>query len=135
MKKDHFDLLNSCFSLFEFKTVFDNEGNEYVLNASNKTDEITDIEDKTAFEALQNHFHIFDNIRADQKKDIINFSNKFGKALIDILAKNYPSKHFVVFISVDTTMIVRFHQKWKNEPWYYMLNNDYEGTTILCFDN
>ena len=135
MRKKHLNLLEWFIDLFEFKSVFDNEGNEYVLYASNEIDDIDVIQDKTAFEAVQNHIHFIDNIKSNEKSRVVDFSKKVGKLLLDALSVRYPNKHFVVFVTIDSTVIIRFHQKWDEEPWYFMMDTIYEGTTIICFDN
>lgn len=135
MKKKQIDLLDACLELFNLNSVFDQEGNEYILIASNEFIDLKDIQDKTAFEAVQNHVHIFENIRSKDVSNIVNVAKKIGKVLIDFLGLRYPNKHFVVFITIDTSMTIRFHQKWKDEPWYYMLDFNYEGTVVIHFDN
>ncbi len=135
MKKEHLNLAESLLSLLEFKTIADECGNEFVVYKSSNITEIKDIEDKTAFEALENHVHIFDNITKCQKESAVYFSKKLGKILLDNLSYKFPQKHFVVFVTVNTSVIIRFHQKWNDEPWYYMIDESYEGTELLWFDN
>lgn len=135
MKNEHLNLAESLLELLEFKSLVDEFGNEYVLYKSSNITEIKDIEDKTAFEAIENHVHIFDNITQKQKESVIDFSKRIGKILLDNLTHKFPHKHFVVFVTINTSVIIRFHQKWDNEPWYYMIDESYEGTELLWFDN
>ena len=60
--------LEKIATLFEFKTVNDKYGNEFVLFANNTINDIDFVEDKTAFESSENHIHIINNI----KKRILN---------------------------------------------------------------
>ena len=86
------------------------------------------------FEALDSHFHLIDNIRRYDKQLLIDFGKKIGKLLIDRLSFSFPDKHFVVFVTITDSMIIRFHQKWENEPYYYkenLGNNEY----MISFDN
>lgn len=135
MKKDHFELANSILDLFEFKTLTDEKGDEYIIYKSSGITEISRVEDRTAFEATENHVHIFDNITKCQKQSVVDFSKRLGQILLDNLSFKYPHKHFVVFVTVNTEVIIRFHQKWENEPWYYSVDEPYEGTELFWFEN
>lgn len=91
-------------------------------------------EDKTAFEALENHVHIFDNVHKSELADVITFSKRLGELLLYLLHCRYPKKHFVVFVTIDKSVVIRFHQKWSGEPWYYMTEDNAYDSTVLCFD-
>ena len=107
--------------LFSFKTVTDEMGNEFVLFKNNPLTHIVDISDKTAFEALENHRHIFDKIKPKNVAQCISVGEVLGETLLRVLKLSYPKKKFIVYISVSVgdSMIIRFHQKWENEMPYY----------------
>lgn len=130
-------LYNELLDIFEFKSIHDNLGNELIIlkNSSSSILDGTVFEDKTAFEALDSHFHLIDNIRRYDKKLLIDFGKKIGKLLIDRLSFSFPDKHFVVFVTITDSMIIRFHQKWENEPYYYSNENLDNNEYMISFDN
>lgn len=120
MKKiDFFQLLSS---LFDFKTISDEMGNEFVLFSQNRTEPITSIKDRTEFEALENHVHLLDNIKKDEFEKLIPIAENLGSAILNSLKCRYPNKNFIVFVSIclNDSMIIRFHQKWDGEDPYYI---------------
>ncbi len=126
-------LLHSIARLFDFKVVKDTDGNEYVVYKHSHMDSVgTPPEDKTAFEALENHEHI--SVR-QKKSDFDNacfIAQKLGNAQLAALKQAFPDKNFIVFVSVHKDeIIIRFHQKWANEPVYYDVNAKYEDCTKL----
>lgn len=137
MRKEHLVILDSCLDLFEFKSISDKKGNEYVFYKSSEInpDDLYAVDDKTAFEAFQNHVHIFENIRTRQKTDAIKFAKKLGSLLIKLLSLNFPDKHFVVFVTVNDSVTIRFHQKWHGEPWYFITEEKYDGSELIWFEN
>ena len=58
----HIDYLKKIVGLFEFRVISDKRGNEFVLLADNMISNVDFVEDKTAFEASENHVHIINNI-------------------------------------------------------------------------
>ena len=57
---EYFERLGQAFN---FKTILDEKGNEYVVLASTPLDSVQRIEDKTAFEAVENHVHLLDHLK------------------------------------------------------------------------
>lgn len=51
------------------------------------------------------------------------------------LSFSFPDKHFVVFVTITDSMIIRFHQKWENEPYYYSNENFGNNEYMISFDN
>ena len=118
-RAEYFKLITS---VFRFKAVLDEEGNEYVILEENDIDSLTKkIEDKTEFEAVLNHVHLLDNIKKNEFDELVTVGTELGQILMDNLKFHYPDKSFVVFvtISINDSMIIRFHQKWKDEEPYY----------------
>lgn len=130
-------LYNELLDIFEFKSFHDNVGNELIIlkNSSSSILNGTIIEDKTAFEAVDSHIHLIDNIRRYDKQLLIEFGKKIGRLLIDRLSFSFPDKHFVVFVTITDSMIIRFHQKWENEPYYYDNENFNNNEYLISFDN
>ena len=119
MNKIHY--LEMIANIFEYKTIYDLMGNEYVVFKQSSIDQLGYIEDKTEFESIENHVHLLDRV---QRKDFATLSPTMqciGKALLRSLTVSYPNKHFCVYVTlrVNDSLIVRFHQKWANELPYY----------------
>ena len=131
------DLLKQISDIFNFKTVTDAKGNEYVLYADSGINKINfEVEDKTRFEALENHVHLSDNINNSNYNEAIEIGNILGETQLNALKTKYPDKEFCVFVTVDIgeSMIIRFHQVWENEPVYYNPDDFNSGKTkVLMF--
>lgn len=130
------NLLNSIATLFQFKLIKDSKGNEYTLLQNNHLKSIENIEDKTAFEAIENHVHIPVKVKKSNFDNMCSIGKILGKTLLSCLKQEFPSKSFVVFvcISIGGSIVIRFHQKWENEPLYYDVLDNYEkGTKIFAF--
>lgn len=130
-------LYSELLDIFAFKTFRDHSGNELVILKSSTADifEGEEIEDKTAFEALDSHFHLIDHIARYEKQVLLEFGEKIGGLLIDRLSFSFPDKHFMVFVTLSDSLIIRFHQKWENEPYYYYEENLGKNEYLLSFDN
>ena len=116
------ELLSKISSLFEYKIISSFEGDEFVLLRSSTIESIDfPIDDKTAFEALENHVHIMDHIRKSEMTELVNASKVLGMSILSLLKTNYPEKDFYVFVSIKQgdSLIIRFHQKWVHEKPYY----------------
>ena len=131
---EYFELLSN---LYGFKSIFDKKGTEYVL-FSNGINAIENVWDKTGFEALENHVHLLDNVKADEFDRLIPVAQNLGQSLLYNLKSNYPSKHFMVYVTVHLheSMIIRFHQKWENEAPYYN-SDDFKSPNekVFLFEN
>ncbi|MBQ2841432.1 MAG: hypothetical protein IJE72_00185 [Clostridia bacterium] len=116
------ELLKCLSEMFEFKTVSDKNGNEYVIYAHSGITEITsEIEDKTQFEAVENHIHLINNVKKSDFEELVEIGRVLGETQLNVLKAKYPNKEFCVFVTVDIgeSMIIRFHQCWENESVYY----------------
>lgn len=78
------------------------------------------VEDKTWFEAAENHIHLLDNVRKSEFDALIPVAQKLGRLLLGNLKFSYPDKRFMVFVSLklNDSMVIRFHQIWENEYPY-----------------
>ena len=112
------DYFKTIAELFAFKTITDEHGNEYVLYQNSSFDSISGIEDKTAFEALENHVHLLNHIKPSEVDSLAVVGANLGRALLASLKLKFPEKSFFVFVSITPgdSFIIRFHQKWDNEP-------------------
>ena len=113
-------LLMTFISLFHFKTVFDEFGNEYVLYESNPIHIIPHITDHVQFEASENHVHVLEHISRQEFASVDEFANDFMQLLLNSLLRCFPNKVFAVYLTVrlHDSMIIRFHQLWKDEPLF-----------------
>ena len=111
---EYFELFSN---LSEFKSIFDCDGNEFVVFKQSNCNNLKDIRDKTGFEASENHIHLLNNIKSDEFDKLIPIAQNLGKALLSNLKYYFPQKHFMVFVSLHLhdSMIIRFHQKWESE--------------------
>lgn len=124
-------------SLFSFRTVKDSQGDEYVLfnDSDIMPEDLKNIPDKTEFEAIENHVHLLEKVTRKEYENLDEISKTLGMALLNCLRQKYPSKHFFVYVSVDlkNSMIIRFHQDWKNEEPYYSDDDFGKGTKLFKF--
>lgn len=123
--------------IFRYKVIKDENDTEYILYQSNKLNNVCNIVDKTAFEAVENHYHIMDRIKRKEINDLIPIAENIGELMLVSLKQAFPSKKFIVFVSIGIrdSLIIRFHQKWEGEEPYYDLNgiSDYDEK-ILRFE-
>ena len=131
-------MLSGFLELLEYKILVDSLNNQYVVYKESLIGPEIDfkIDDKTAFEALENHHHLLDHL---SKKEFIAFSEmapQIGTTILRALCQIYPQKHFVVSILLQLhgDMIVRFHQKWDDEPYYYVEQQS-SKEKIFIFEN
>ena len=128
---DHFKTIAE---LFAFKTIADEMGNEYVLYQNSTIDHIVGIEDKTAFEALENHVHLLERVKPSEFDSLAAIGANLGNALLASLKLQFPQKHFFVFVCITSggSFIIRFHQKWENEVPYY-IPEEFQSATERVF--
>lgn len=113
--------LSFLVDLYEFKIIRDEYNTEYVVFQNSHLDCVEEVDDKTEFEALENHRHLLDKIRKNEFTRLFPIAESLGKSLLGCLKRDFANKHFVVFVSlrVGDSLIVRFHQKWAGEEPYY----------------
>lgn len=118
------EIIDQMSDFFQTELVKDRRGNEYVLlksldwhfgESSNEPD------DKTAFEAGQNHIHILDNLSRVELKYLRTTAQNLCDGILSMLCGLYPNKQFFVYASASLhdSFIVRFHQAWPGEPAYF----------------
>ena len=135
MKK--IELLKEFSEIFDFKTVTDKNGNEFVVYADSKIGSLdSDTDDKTQFEAVANHIHLIDNVKKSDFEKLTEIGRILGETQLRILKSKYPDKEFCVFVTIDIgeSMIIRFHQAWDGEiPYYNPDDFNSDTTRILMF--
>lgn len=108
-----------------FYTRRDPSGAEFVLL---DTDDAPDssplsriVEDRTGYEALLNHVHLFSGpLPPEQLAEAREMALAAARNLRDTLARAFPEKRFAVFLTVNAEdIILRFHQLWPGEVPYY----------------
>lgn len=113
----------------EFYKIRINTGEELIFLDHNDKESIieTDVlcNDKTQLEAVSNHIHLFDKIRTSDFEDVKIIGESLAKNLLQKLTYNYPKKKFVIYldINIKDSAIIRFHQKWDDEPEYYNIQD------------
>lgn len=113
-----------------FYTVRDTKGNEYVLLQQNekrmKAKYLASIEDKTVFEACENHIHLFLTITKEEMEGMKSLASALGVFIMEKLYQAYPEKTFVVYTSLGLgeSLILRFHQRWEGETDCFDLSED-----------
>ncbi len=121
---------------YEFKTVRDINGNEYVFFVgSSLADgfENSLFFDRTSLEAFENHLHLAEKITKNEARQYILSGESVCRGLLSQLEIKYPEKAFAVFLTVKTSdsVILRFHQIWDNEPLYFGNESFPDGTVIF----
>ena len=121
---------------FDFDTIYDSKGNEFiVLDGSCAEKDISNIEitDKTAFEVVENHIHVIERISFVKLFFLQQKCKKLCLRFLLSLKKKYPTHNFIVYVTLTLhdAMILRFHQKWKDEADYYSDTVPYKNTILI----
>jgi len=95
-------------------------------------------DDKTQLEATVNHFHIFDKVKMKDFEDVKIVGEAIARNLLIQLSKAFIDRKFIVYLDINMkdSIIIRFHQKWDDEPEYYNIedfNTKYQ--VLLEFKN
>lgn len=114
---EYFELISY---MSEFKTITTQCGEEMVFFKNAIIQDIDLVDDKTEFESSENHIHLLNNVKRHEFDALIPVAQNLGKLLLGNLKYYYPSKQFMVFVSLklNDSMIIRFHQVWENEEPY-----------------
>lgn len=112
-----------------FHELKDCQGNKYILlgekNANNAEIISRKIDDRTAFESFENHYHLWDKISRFKQAEAKKLALKIVENLVRELKIHYPEKSFYVFLELNfkDSTIIRFHQKWPGEKPYYSVSD------------
>lgn len=107
----------------EFKIIQDIKGNEYVLFRDSKLENLDAlfVDDKTLFEAMDNHIHFLDKVRKSEMPYLKRIAECVCELTLGKLEATFPTKKFVVSVAIQIgeSVIFRFHQLWTDELPYY----------------
>ena len=99
------------------------------------------VEDRTGYEALLNHVHLFSGpIPPEGIAEAREMALAAAQKLRNTLERTFPGKRFAVFLTVNAEDgILRFHQLWPGEAPYYPVHGtmerdaDADHTDIYAF--
>lgn len=132
------DILSFLNGFDKFKIIKDEQETEYVVFKNSKVKDLIKVNDKTAFEAVENHIHLLDNISHKEFSALFPIANSLGNMLLCCLKQSFPNKNFIVFVTlcVHDSFIIRFHQKWKDElPYYNPKDFENHGEKVFMFES
>ena len=117
----------------EFMIIQDIKGTEYVLFSKSKLENMDTlyVDDKTLFEATDNHIHFLDKVRKSEMPYLKRIAECVCELVLGKLEATFPSKMFVVSVAIQTgeSVIFRFHQLWPDELPYYQ--DDGNGDDLI----
>lgn len=119
----------------DFYSRIDSSQNEFILlktEASQEGPIPHPIADKTQYEAVENHIHIFEDfIGTKNYTTARQIGISIAQNLYQTLAAKYPNKTFIVYLTINLHgAIIRFHQIWNDEPTYYDETLEYDAEVI-----
>lgn len=127
------DLLPIIYPSFFLKR--DQNGNEFVLlDMGQEFEAPLNISDKTQYEAVENHVHLFGKVREENLRFVREIATAIAENLAKVLKREFPEKSFLVFLTIDKadSTIIRFHQIWENEaPYYAPQKVDYGSAEVI----
>ena len=121
-------------SLLDTEIVTDKSGRDFVLLSGAYIDLDYDVQDKTEFEAVNNHVHILDKLSPTELDGLKEMAPALCRCIQYTLQAKYPGRQFYVYAtaSVHDSFILRFHQSWDDEPPYYSPGLSY-GDDLFIF--
>lgn len=86
------------------------------------------VEDRTGYEALLNHVHLFSGpFPPEELAEIRTRALAAARDLRHALEQTFPDKRFAVFLTLNPEDgILRFHQLWPGEAPYYQVSGTVE---------
>lgn len=86
------------------------------------------VEDRTGYEALLNHVHLFPGpLPPEGMAEAREMALAAARNLRHALRQAFPEKRFAVFLTVNAEdAILRFHQLWPGEAPYYEVHGSVE---------
>ena len=138
MRNERIELLLNLTGFSGFELVSNSRGIEFVLEKTVHDREayIDNITDKTAFESTVNHFHLLDRLTEEEFNALYLPCKKLCEIFLRYLCSLFPQKRFCVYVTATKgdSLILRFHQYWKDEPPYHSeLWTDQEW--VICRTN
>jgi len=122
----------------DFHIMKDSSGQEMVFLCEHKQIENWVVENRTVVEALENHVHVFDNVKKRYRNDVKRISIAISRNLLRSLMQQFPDKSFVVYLDLNykDSVIIRFHQIWADEEIYYepkCFQSSYDNERLIMF--
>ena len=119
--------------IFNTEIITDINGNSFGVLSGEYGDFNYEVNDKTEFEAVNNHIHILDNISKAELGELKDISMDLCKCIQYTLQTKYPDKQFYVYATASEhdSFILRFHQSWNNERPYYSPDFTYEDDLVI----
>ena len=79
------------------------------------------VKDKTAYEAVNNHVHLLDDISDEVFSKLVVDAPILCRLIYNNIKAQYPQKKLAVYVTVSRcdSFTIRFHQVWPGEPLYY----------------
>ena len=89
------------------------------------------VDNKTQWEAMCNHFHLFEKVKMADYAIALEIGTAIAQNLLNELFNIFPDKNFVVYLqlNINETTIIRFHQIWDDEPPYFDTTRPFEDGT------
>ncbi len=122
----------------QFYTLHDTAKNELVFLKTGETEAgELNVTGKTQCEAVNNHFHLFEKVGEKNYESVVEIGKNIANNLFISLTQSFPNKSFVVYLEVNVkdSVIIRFHQKWEDEPPYFDMTQGYKDVKIFELRN
>lgn len=108
--------------LLHYQVLTDAAGNELLCLCDDHRKTIPlSVEDKTAYEAGNNHEHLLDDISDEAFSELVADAPVLCRLIYCNIKMQYPQRKLAVYVAVSRhdSLTVRFHQVWTGEPPYY----------------
>lgn len=115
-------LFRTFSQLLHYHVLTDAAGNELLCLCDDHRKAIPlSVEDKTAYEAVNNHEHLLDDISDEAFSELVADAPVLCRLIYCNIKMQYPLRKLAVYVAVSRhdSLTVRFHQVWTGEPPYY----------------
>jgi hypothetical protein len=115
-------LFRTLSQLLHYHVLTDAAGNELLCLCDDYRKTIPlSVEDKTAYEAGNNHEHLLDDISDEAFSELVADAPVLCRLIYCNIKMKYPHRKLAVYVAVSRhdSLTVRFHQVWMGELSYY----------------
>ena len=115
-------LFRTFSQLLHYQVLTDAAGNELLCLCDDHRKTIPlSVEDKTAYEAVNNHEHLLDDISDEAFSELVADAPVLCRLIYCNIKMQYPQRKLAVYVAVSRhdSLTIRFHQVWTGEPPYY----------------
>ena len=115
-------LFRTFSQLLHYQVLTDAAGNELLCLCDDHRKTIPlSVEDKTAYEAGNNHEHLLDDISDEAFSELVADAPVLCRFIYCNIKMQYPRRKLAVYAAVSRhdSLTIRFHQVWTGEPPYY----------------